>query len=238
MSIRKEASQGEIPSRQGQPTLAPGWENAIQDVVTELSLQSSTPAHPEWIDWSSVLPIWSRDFHTAAFTWLSSLGISGYTVQKPIPVTVRQDGDEFVATFFDANISTGGDTEQEAVANLQSLIADFYDDLVTTPDEKLGPSPKAEARSRGVSMPDIMTEDAEAIARKLTRDTPKQPGRQRFRIEVEQGRNHEKVKVWYGPRWIGQYGIQRSSKPKKHNYVAEQLHLSRNDAYKFGQMPA
>ena len=71
---------------------------------------------------------------------LSSLGISGYTVQKPIPVTVRPDGDEFIATFFDANISTGGDTEQEAAANLQSLIADFYDDLVVTPNEKLGPS--------------------------------------------------------------------------------------------------
>ena len=79
----------------------------------------------------------SREF---AFTQISSLGIPDYAVQKPIPVTICQDGDEFTATFFDANISTGGDTEQEAVANLQSLIADFYDDLVATPDEKLGPS--------------------------------------------------------------------------------------------------
>ena len=68
------------------------------------------------------------------------LGISGYAVQKPIPVTVSRDGDEFVATFFDANISTGGDTEQAAIANLQDLIADFYDDLAATPDDKLGPS--------------------------------------------------------------------------------------------------
>ena len=87
-----------------------------------------------------------QSFHTAIVAtqpisiWLSSLGVVGYTVQKPIPVTIRQDGDEFVATFFDANISTGGDTEQEAIANLQSLIADFYDDLAATPDEKLGPS--------------------------------------------------------------------------------------------------
>jgi hypothetical protein len=71
---------------------------------------------------------------------LSSLGISGYTVQKPIPVTIRPDGDEFVATFFDANISTGGETEQEAVANLQTLIADFYDDLAAIPNEKLSTS--------------------------------------------------------------------------------------------------
>ncbi len=74
------------------------------------------------------------------FTQVSSLGMPGYTVQKPIPVTIYQDGEEFTATFFDANISTGGDTEQEAVANLQNLIADFYDELAATPDGQLGPS--------------------------------------------------------------------------------------------------
>jgi hypothetical protein len=55
-------------------------------------------------------------------------------------VTIRRDGDEFIATFFDANISTGGETEEEAMANLQTLIADFYDELSATPQEKLGPS--------------------------------------------------------------------------------------------------
>jgi len=86
-------------------------------------------------------------------------------------------------------------------------------------------------------MPDIMTEDAEAIVSKLKRDTPKQSGRQRFRIEVDSGRNHEIVKVWYGQQWIGQYGIQRCSKPKRHNYVAAQLHLSRNNAYDLAKCP-
>lgn len=76
----------------------------------------------------------------STFTQVSSLGMPGYTVQKPIPVTICQDGEEFTATFFDANISTGGDTGQEAVANLQNLIADFYDELVATPDGQLGPS--------------------------------------------------------------------------------------------------
>ena len=73
-------------------------------------------------------------------TTIASLGIPGYELRKMIPVTIRPDGNEFIATFFDANISTGGDTQQEAVANLQSLIADFYDELATTPLEKLGPS--------------------------------------------------------------------------------------------------
>jgi hypothetical protein len=82
-----------------------------------------------------------------------------------------------------------------------------------------------------------MTEDAEAIVSKLKRDTPKQSGRQRFRVEVDQSRGHAKVKVWYGQRWIGQYGIRRSSKAKRHNYVAGQLHLSRNDAYDLAKCP-
>lgn len=82
-----------------------------------------------------------------------------------------------------------------------------------------------------------MTEDAEAIVDKLRRDIPKQPGHQSFRVEVRPGRAHEIVKVWYGQHHIGQYGIQRSSKPKRHNYVAAQLHLSRNDAYNLAKCP-
>lgn len=86
-------------------------------------------------------------------------------------------------------------------------------------------------------MPDIMTDDAQEIARKLTRETPSQPGRQSFRVEVKDGWDHRQVKVWYGDRWIGQYGIRRSSKSKRHNYVAEQLHLSRQEAYDLAKCP-
>jgi len=80
-------------------------------------------------------------------------------------------------------------------------------------------------------MPNIMTEDAEKIACKLGRDVPAQPGHQRFGVEVKDGRGHAVVKVWYGDRFIGQFGVRRSSTPKRHNYVAEQLHLSRSEAY-------
>jgi len=86
-------------------------------------------------------------------------------------------------------------------------------------------------------MPNIMTEDAEEIARKLSHDAPTQPGRSRFRIEVRDGRGHRIVKVSYGDHRIGQYGLQRSNTPKRHNYVAEQLHLSRMDAYNLAKCP-
>jgi len=82
-----------------------------------------------------------------------------------------------------------------------------------------------------------MTEDAEDIARKLRRDVPGRPGREPFRVELSDGRQHTIVKVWYRERWIGQYGIQRSSQSRRHNYVAEQLYLSRTDAYNLAKCP-
>ena len=48
----------------------------------------------------------------------------------------------FIATFFDANISTSGDTEEEAVSNLRSLILDTFEHLESVPREELGPEPR------------------------------------------------------------------------------------------------
>lgn len=86
-------------------------------------------------------------------------------------------------------------------------------------------------------MPDIMTQEAEEIARKLERDAPAQEGRESFRVEVKEGRGHAVVKVWYGDHWIGQYGLQRSSRAKRHNYIAGQLHLSQGEAYDLAKCP-
>lgn len=86
-------------------------------------------------------------------------------------------------------------------------------------------------------MPNIMTEDAAAIVRKLERDSSASADRPRFRVEVKEGRSHAIVKLWFADRHIGQFGIQRSSSSKRHNYVAEQLHLSRLDAYRLAKCP-
>ena len=86
-------------------------------------------------------------------------------------------------------------------------------------------------------MPNITTADAEAIAAKLKRDAPALQGREKFEVELKDGRKHSIVKVSYRGQYIGQYGIQRSSKSMRHNYVAEQLHLSRTDAYALAKCP-
>ena len=65
-----------------------------------------------------------------------------YELLRPITVAISDDGDGFMATFHDANISTTGDTEQEAFENLKSLILDVFDSLEREPPERLGPEPR------------------------------------------------------------------------------------------------
>ena len=75
-------------------------------------------------------------------TFIGSLGVPGLEVRKPIPITIRPDGSAFIATSFDANISASGESPEEAVDSLQSLIADFFEDLDATDPSRLGPGPR------------------------------------------------------------------------------------------------
>src|ERR1017187_1037218 len=73
---------------------------------------------------------------------ITTLSPEPYCLKRAIPVHVqRDDGQGFIATFFDANISTSGETEEEAFSNLRSLIAESFDYLESVPIEELGPEP-------------------------------------------------------------------------------------------------
>jgi hypothetical protein len=64
-----------------------------------------------------------------------------YRVLKPILVSVHCVEGGFNAGWFDANIRSSGDNEEEAVSNLKSLILDLVDSLSKESAEKLGPEP-------------------------------------------------------------------------------------------------
>lgn len=64
-----------------------------------------------------------------------------YEVLKDIRAVVQPSDDEFVATFFDANVSAGGCNDVEAVDNLKDLLISRFEFLDTYPPEKLGPGP-------------------------------------------------------------------------------------------------
>jgi hypothetical protein len=72
---------------------------------------------------------------------ITTLAPEPYQLLKEIPVVVQPVGDEFVATFFDANISTAGDSQEEAVSNVRSLILDTFEYFESEPPEALGPEP-------------------------------------------------------------------------------------------------
>ena len=64
-----------------------------------------------------------------------------YEVLRPLRTVVRFSGDNYIATFFDANISASGDTPEDAVWNLKDVILETYEILQTFDKDKLGLGP-------------------------------------------------------------------------------------------------
>jgi len=72
---------------------------------------------------------------------IDSFAPEPYNLLKTILVSVHSVEGGFNAGWFDANIHSSGDNEEEAAGNLKSLILDFFDSLSNEPAEKLGPEP-------------------------------------------------------------------------------------------------
>ncbi len=77
---------------------------------------------------------------------VSSMASESLFLKKPITIRLEVIEDEYIATFFDAGIGAGGDTEMEAVSNLKSLIAICFRRLKAMDPKKLGPHPSAQLR--------------------------------------------------------------------------------------------
>ncbi|MFQ5894366.1 MAG: hypothetical protein ACE5JJ_00910 [Nitrospinota bacterium] len=65
-----------------------------------------------------------------------------YDLVRQMMAVIRPSEEGFEASFFDANIHASGDTEEEALRNLKSLILDVFDSLSAEATESLGPEPK------------------------------------------------------------------------------------------------
>src|SRR5262249_7246345 len=80
----------------------------------------------------------ARSKRTAATVAIQTFAPEPYALAEPISVLVEKGEDGgYVATFFDANIASAGDTSTEAVDNLKSLTLDIYDDLVNEDEASL-----------------------------------------------------------------------------------------------------
>lgn len=71
-----------------------------------------------------------------------SLAPEPYTLKHPIIAIVQPDWDQFIATFFDANITAAGDTQNEAIDNLKDVLLSAFRRLSELGEEKLGPGPR------------------------------------------------------------------------------------------------
>lgn len=73
---------------------------------------------------------------------IQTLAPEPYCLLRPIEVSIEGTvTGEFIAAFFDANITTSGDNEQEAFENIKGLVLDMFDSLSAEREEKLGPEP-------------------------------------------------------------------------------------------------
>jgi hypothetical protein len=66
---------------------------------------------------------------------------------QQIPVTIEGDGEDFTATFVEANVSASGETEADAIANFKDSLLSSYEILEGLPSSQLGPLP---ARQWGI----------------------------------------------------------------------------------------
>ena len=72
---------------------------------------------------------------------IESLTPEPYQIIKSFHGVVQVQGDQYIATFFDANISASGDTQAEAVFNLKDMIVGAFEILNSREEDKLGPGP-------------------------------------------------------------------------------------------------
>ena len=89
---------------------------------------------------------------------IQSFAPEPYEVLRPFAAVVKPAGDGYEASFFDANIHSSGDTEEEALSNLKSAILDVFDRLSDLePKGKLGPEPARQLQVLGFYVNRLLT---------------------------------------------------------------------------------
>lgn len=64
-----------------------------------------------------------------------------YEVLKPFHAVIQARDDEYVASFFGANLSASGATQEEALFNLKDVILAVFESLAKHDATELGPGP-------------------------------------------------------------------------------------------------
>ncbi len=140
-------SRGEA-SVQSENVFSPDWANAVPSLIAKLVSEVVEKKKMELrfsLMESAMSELKSQLNALAAaktrIVPIATFAPELYEVLKPILVSVQAVEDEFEAGWYDANIHTTGENEEEAVSNLKSLMLDYFDSLSKEPAEKLGIEP-------------------------------------------------------------------------------------------------
>lgn len=71
---------------------------------------------------------------------VSTFAPEPFEVTREFSVVIQPEEDGFVAALFDANISSSGDTQEEALANVKDLILMIFQGFEDEDDSELGPA--------------------------------------------------------------------------------------------------
>ncbi len=72
---------------------------------------------------------------------IESMAPEPFNVIKPFHAVVRFQDDQYISSFFDANLTASGDTQAEAISNLKDIITATFEMLASMDDDILGPGP-------------------------------------------------------------------------------------------------
>jgi hypothetical protein len=79
--------------------------------------------------------------HVSLWVPIESLAPEPYQVLRPMTCVVVPADEGFEAALYDLNLYSSGDTQEEAVGALKSLLLDLFDHLSAKSEDLLGPEP-------------------------------------------------------------------------------------------------
>ena len=125
-----------------------GWASALTEAVRRLldsvSVRQREHARLESIEGQlRSLAAKIEDLPKQLRVPITSLAPEAFELLKPIEVVIQcVDEEDYVASFFDANVNASGCNPNNAFANLVETIVSRFDTLDKLPPEKLGKGPK------------------------------------------------------------------------------------------------
>jgi predicted RNase H-like HicB family nuclease len=114
----------------------------LRRLAGALDLRPSHPLFELWGDLAERQAGLELRITAAIYVPITSFEPLPYYPVRDIPVVIQAADGGFTASFFDANVSMSGDTEQEAFSNLKLFLIDLLEDLESEPPAKLGPEPR------------------------------------------------------------------------------------------------